>query len=237
PAERIDATRTPPWWKCPVHGRQTKIGVAAALLAAPLAYYLLVDHPSSGVVPKVAPPSAQAKATVPAPQAKTPTETTASDEPQPFSPEELGSRVTEQLPGLRRAYAAALRTNPDLMGSLSVHIKMDDEGNVVDAQAANSRLSDADFAEIVLAEARKWRFLKHNGMGGVFKVPLLFVPDGMDPRTILRWERTVAAEEGKANLIRPVKTAAAEESEHAPLVTRSKEADLLTKAAGKSARR
>src|SRR5436190_2748726 len=49
PRDLVDKTKASVWWKSPAYSRHTVMGVAAALLAAPLAYYLSIDHPSSGV--------------------------------------------------------------------------------------------------------------------------------------------------------------------------------------------
>jgi hypothetical protein len=194
-------------WKCRFRTPQVAIAAAAGLIALPLAYYLSLDHPSSEMAPEVttrASPSQPNDSAVPL---NTSPQTPDSNEPPPADSEPLGYRVTEHFAALRRTYTAALKKNPDLMGSLSLRIKMDAEGNVIGAEAARSRLSDSDFAETILAEAKKWRFLRHKQKGGVFTVPLLFVPNDMDPRSIVRWEQTFAEEDGKTNVIRPLKTA------------------------------
>ena len=202
--------------------RQALITVAAVLVVAPVAYYVSGEWRSSATIAEMAPIAAEATGTVALPSASTANSKAPTPEPEALTSEEFGTRVTEKLPALRRAYTAALRKNPDLMGSLSLRIRMDDSGNVLGAEAERLRLSDSDFAEVVVAEARKWRFVKHNGSGGVFTVPLLFVPEDMDPRTILRWQKTVAAEEGNANLVRPLKLPrdSSEESDRNQTVTR-----------------
>jgi hypothetical protein len=109
-----------------------------------------------------------------------------------------------QLSDLRRAYGKWVEKDRDLMGSLLVKMQVDGAGNVTKVEELTSRITDADFGEVVLTEIRKWKFPKANKDAAEFTVPLLFVPQGMDPRTIVRWEQALNSPEVDAKAILPL---------------------------------
>ena len=90
------------------------------------------------------------------------------------------------------------------MGSLLIAMQVDANGNVIKAEEKASRLTDAAFSEVILGEARKWKFPRFNGETAEFIVPLVFVPQGMDPRTIVRWERALTVSDVETKAIAPL---------------------------------
>jgi hypothetical protein len=116
----------------------------------------------------------------------------------------VDANLAGQLSDLRRAYGDWSQKDRNLMGSLLVKMQVDTNGNVIKAEKATSRLTDASFTEVVLDEARKWKFPKGSGEATEFMVPLLFVPQGMDPRTIIRWEKALTSSDVEAKAVSPI---------------------------------
>jgi Bacterial SH3 domain len=127
-----------------------------------------------------------------------------ANEPDPISLKRVRSIVAGYVSSLRAAYSQARQKNPDLMGSLVIKITVDQGGTVIKAEDAGSRVSDSDFLETILGEVQKWRFPKTDAGTTEFTLPLLFVPEGMDRRTIVRWEKTVNAVGGEAKILHPL---------------------------------
>lgn len=103
--------------------------------------------------------------------------------------EEFENAVMAQLANLHRTYASWAASNEDLIGSLTIKLRVDKAGNVADIDPMAARLSNASFTSVVLGEIRRWTF-PHGGKEPVeITIPLLFVPKGMDPGTVVQWER------------------------------------------------
>jgi len=114
--------------------------------------------------------------------------------------------VADQLPNLQRRYQEWAQENANLMGSLLVKIKLDAAGNVAKVENSAARIMDGKFRGAVLEELRQWKFTRGN-LGAVdFTLLLLFVPQGMDARHIVRWEKSLAAANAQ---IKPVPDGAA----------------------------
>lgn len=103
--------------------------------------------------------------------------------------EDFESAAMEQLANLHRTYASWAANNEDLIGSLTIKLRVDKAGNVVDIDPLATRLSNADFTRVVLNEIRRWTFLPGGKESVEITIPLLFVPKGMDPGTVVQWER------------------------------------------------
>jgi hypothetical protein len=102
---------------------------------------------------------------------------------------EFENAVMAQLANLHRTYASWAASNEDLIGSLTIKLRVDKAGNVADIDPMAARLSNAAFTSVVLGEIRRWTF-PHGGKEPVeITIPLLFVPKGMDAGTVVQWER------------------------------------------------
>src|SRR5262249_55569215 len=105
---------------------------------------------------------------------------------------------------LRRAYTSWNQKDRNLMGSVLIKLQINASGNVIDAQEQTSRLTDLAFGDVVLNEARKWKFPKFYGELAEVVVPLVFVPQGMDPQTIVRWEKALTSSDLDPNAVSPL---------------------------------
>jgi len=99
--------------------------------------------------------------------------------------------VVEQLAGLHQTYSEWADKNFELMGSLVLKLTVDAKGAVVRVEQVTSQLTNSTFTKTVLADVREWKFPKGKVEAAEITVPLLFVPKGMDPDTVVHWERKV----------------------------------------------
>jgi hypothetical protein len=99
--------------------------------------------------------------------------------------------VVEQLAGLHQTYSEWADKNSELMGSLVLKLTVDAKGAVVRVEPMTSQLTNSTFTKTVLADVREWKFPKGKVEAAEITVPLLFVPKGMDPDTVVHWERKV----------------------------------------------
>jgi Bacterial SH3 domain len=107
--------------------------------------------------------------------------------------------AVEHLARLHRTYSRWADTNGDLMGSLRLKLTVDATGRVVDVDPLASHVTNTSFTKTVMDDVRKWRFPKAGVEVAEITVPLLFVPKGMDPETVVQWERKVrSAQESEA---------------------------------------
>jgi hypothetical protein len=112
--------------------------------------------------------------------------------------EVLEQVAIEHLARLHRTYSRWADTNGDLMGSLLLKVKVDATGKVVDVASLASHVTNTSFTNTVLDDVRKWKFPKAGVEVAEITVPLLFVPKGMDPETVVQWERKVrSGQEGE----------------------------------------
>lgn len=103
--------------------------------------------------------------------------------------EHFENAAMEQLANLHRTYASWAANNEDLIGSLTIKLRVDKAGNVADIDPLAARLSNAAFTRVVLNEIRRWTFPPGEKESVEITIPLLFVPKGMDPGTVVQWER------------------------------------------------
>jgi hypothetical protein len=115
------------------------------------------------------------------------------------STREVVEQVTvEHLARLHRTYSRWADTNGDLMGSLLLKLTVDATGKVVSVDPLASHVTNNSFTKTVMDDVRKWKFPKAGVEAAEITVPLLFVPKGMDPDTVVQWERKVrSAQEGE----------------------------------------
>src|SRR5262245_36377399 len=103
----------------------------------------------------------------------------------------LEQAAVEHLARLHRTYSRWADTHGDLMGSLLLKLTVDATGKVVSVDSLASHMTNSSFAKTVLDDVHKWKFPKAGVDAAEITVPLLFVPKGMDPDTVVHWERKV----------------------------------------------
>src|SRR5262245_58325766 len=115
--------------------------------------------------------------------------------------EVLEQAAVQHLARLHRTYSRWADTNGDLMGSLLLKLTVDARGKVVSVDSLASHVTDATFAKTVLDDVQKWEFPKAGVEAAEITVPLLFVPKGMDPDTVVQWESKIrSAQEGETSV-------------------------------------
>jgi hypothetical protein len=119
----------------------------------------------------------------------------------PASTQEIFEQVAVQhLARLHRTYSRWAEKNRDLMGSLLLKLTVDATGTVVNVDPLAVHVTNAGFTRTVMDDVRKWKFPKGRVEAAEITVPLLFVPKGMDPDTVVQWERKVrSVEEGETS--------------------------------------
>ncbi|HEU4346099.1 MAG TPA: AgmX/PglI C-terminal domain-containing protein [Candidatus Binatia bacterium] len=139
--------------------------------------------------------------------------------------------AVHHLAKLHRTYSRWANTHDDLMGSLVLKVTVDGTGTVVNVDPLASQVTNASFTNTVMADVRRWKFPKGGLETAEITVPLLFVPKGMDPETVVQWERKVrSAQEAEA-------PAASERTVKKPAIpTASKEAQQPSPPAPRSDR-
>jgi len=112
--------------------------------------------------------------------------------------------AVDHLARLHRTYSRWADTNGELMGSLLLKLRVDATGKVVDVTPLVSHVTNTNFTKTVLEDVHKWKFPKTGLEAAEMTVPLLFVPKGMDPETVVQWERKVrSAEEDETPVAEP----------------------------------
>jgi hypothetical protein len=119
----------------------------------------------------------------------------------------IGARVETQLQGLRDLYRREIAKNPKLMGSMILQLNINPAGQVSQVKEITARLNDPEFRQTVAAETGKWAFAELVAEPVTVQIPLLFVEEGMDITTLVRWEGVLAGA--------PVKVVAAAKPETA----------------------
>ena len=107
--------------------------------------------------------------------------------------------AVQHLARLHRTYSRWADQNGDLMGRILLKLTVDATGRVVSVDPLASEVTNSSFEKTVMEGVRKWKFPRAGADGTEITVPLLFVPKGMDPHTVVQWERKVrsAQEEEK----------------------------------------
>ena len=104
----------------------------------------------------------------------------------------VAARVETQLLGLRDLYRREVAKNPKLIGSMILQFNVNPAGQVSQVKEINARLSDPEFKQTVAAETGKWTFAELVAEPVTVQLPLLFVEEGMDITTLVRWESRLA---------------------------------------------
>jgi len=101
-------------------------------------------------------------------------------------------RIESHLQRLREIYRQESSNNAALAGSIAIQFKISPSGEVSDVAELWSRISDAGFKTAVLSEAARWSFADVVSEPLTVTCPLLFVRQGMDITTLVRWEKSLA---------------------------------------------
>jgi len=128
----------------------------------------------------------------------------------------IAARVETQLQGLREIYRREVADNPKLAGNMILQFNVDPAGQVSQVKEITARLNSSEFRQTVAAETGKWSFAELATEPVTVQVPLLFVLEGMDITTLVRWENSLAGAPekvavgpvAKAETIRQTKAAA-----------------------------
>ncbi|HET8562972.1 MAG TPA: AgmX/PglI C-terminal domain-containing protein [Candidatus Binatia bacterium] len=97
--------------------------------------------------------------------------------------------VANQVSNVRSVYGQWIEKNRNLMGSLLLKLTVDSSGKVTRVDDLGSSLTDANFANVIMKEARKWKFPENTAEAAEIIIPLLLVPEGMDPALVEIWQR------------------------------------------------
>ena len=129
----------------------------------------------------------------------------------------IAARIENQLQAVRDLFRQEIARNNKLVGSLILQFSVTPTGEVSQVKEVSSRINDAEFKKTVLAETGKWTFTELLTETVTVQCPLLFVQEGMDITTLVRWEsflnsaieKVVATPVAKPETAQPAKTPAA----------------------------
>ena len=103
----------------------------------------------------------------------------------------LNGKIEAQLLAVRDLYRVESGKNENLMGGLFLQITLGPRGTVANVNELGWRITDGDFRKAVVAEVAKWDFQDTLPEGTTINCPLLFVREGMEITTLIRWEKTL----------------------------------------------
>jgi hypothetical protein len=103
----------------------------------------------------------------------------------------IAARIENQLQGIRELYRQEVAKDPTLAGSMTLQFSVAPSGEVSQLREVSSRLNDADFKRAIFAEVSKWSFAELVDENLTVACPLLFVHEGMDITTLIRWEKSL----------------------------------------------
>jgi hypothetical protein len=104
----------------------------------------------------------------------------------------IAGRIESQLQDVREQYRQEVVKNPTLAGSLTLQFNIAPSGEVSQVRELSSRLNDSDFKKTILAEVSTWSFAEIVDENLTVTCPLLFVNEGMDITTLVRWEKSLS---------------------------------------------
>jgi len=108
-----------------------------------------------------------------------------------IEPSKIAARVESQLQGIRAIYRQESAKNSSLVGAVILQFNIVPSGEVMQVKELSSRLNDSEFKRAVLAETSKWSFAEIVSENLMVTCPLLFVREGMDITTLIRWEKSL----------------------------------------------
>ncbi|HEX2932611.1 MAG TPA: AgmX/PglI C-terminal domain-containing protein [Candidatus Binatia bacterium] len=103
----------------------------------------------------------------------------------------IAARIEGQLQGVREIYRQESAKNSSLVGAVILQLNIAPSGEVAQVKELSSRLSDAEFKRAIFSEISKWSFAEIVSESLTVTCPLLFVHEGMDITTLVRWERSL----------------------------------------------
>jgi SH3 domain-containing protein len=109
----------------------------------------------------------------------------------PSTKEIFEQAAMEHLARLHHTFNSWSERDQELMGSVSLKLLVDAHGNVVRVEPVNAHVNNSSFMKTVMDDVREWKFPDSGTDAAEITVPLLFIPKGMDPEMIVRWERKV----------------------------------------------
>jgi len=112
-----------------------------------------------------------------------------------FEDGRIAARLETQLQGLRELYRREIAKNPNLAGSMILQFSINPAGQVSQVKEIASRINDSEFRQTVASETGIWTFAELVGEPVTVQLPLLFVQEGMDITTLVRWESSLAGPE------------------------------------------
>jgi len=101
----------------------------------------------------------------------------------------ISARIESQLQGIRELYRQEVANNPTLAGGMILQFNVAPSGEISQVRELSSRLNDSDFKRAILAEVSMWSFADIVDDNLTVACPLLFVHEGMDITTLVRWEK------------------------------------------------
>jgi len=101
----------------------------------------------------------------------------------------VNGRIEAQLLAVRELYRLESDKNANLMGGLFLQLTLGSGGEVASVKELGWRITDGDFRKAVVAEVAKWDFQDTAPEGTTINCPLLFVREGMEITTLVRWKR------------------------------------------------
>jgi len=103
----------------------------------------------------------------------------------------IAARIETQLQALRDLFRQESAKNAKLVGSLILQFNVSPAGEVSQTKEIASRINDTEFKKTVLTESGKWTFAELLSEAVTIQCPLLFVQEGMDITTLVRWESSL----------------------------------------------
>ena len=117
-----------------------------------------------------------------------------------IEPSRVTAKIESQLLAMRKLYRMESDKNPSLMGGLLLQLRVGSSGEVMHVKELDSHIANEDFRKAVIDEAGKWEFSDIAPEGTTINCPLLFVREGMDITTVIKWEKTLGLFEQKTTL-------------------------------------
>jgi len=108
-----------------------------------------------------------------------------------IEPSKIAARVESQLQGIRAIYRQESAKNSSLVGAVILQFNIVPSGEVMQVKELSSRLNDSEFKRAILAETSKWSFAEIVSENLMVTCALLFVREGMDITTLIRWEKSL----------------------------------------------
>ncbi len=120
----------------------------------------------------------------------------------PVDSSKIAARIESQLHGIRQLYRQEIAKNSALAGSLVLQFHIGSTGEVSQVRELSSRQSDGEFKKAVAAQVSTWSFSEIDAENLQVTCPLLFVHEGMDITTVVRWEKSLGNSNEKPALAR-----------------------------------